>query len=82
MQDMWARITGPDILIYLNVSYAKTMERKSLNWTIVEYDIQLSRLQHAREHAQIHIDTDPLSPEELIILAIKEIDILSGFMSS
>ncbi len=82
VQDMWARITGPDILIYLNVSYAKTMERKSLNWTIVEYDIQLSRLQHAREHAQIHIDTDPLSPEELIILAIKEIDILSGFMSS
>jgi len=82
VQDMWARITSPDILIYLNVSYEKTLERKALNWTIVEYDTQVSRLQHAREHAQIHIDTDPLTPEELINIAIKEIDKLSGFSSS
>lgn len=82
VQEMWERITNPDILIYLSVSYEKTLERKALNWTIVEYDIQLSRLQHAREHAQIHIGTDPLTPEELINIAIKEIDKLSGFLSS
>lgn len=82
VQDMWARITSPDILIYLKVSYEKTLERKALNWTLAEYEIQLSRLQNASEHAQIRIDTDLLTPEELINIAKKEIDKLTGFASS
>lgn len=82
VQDMWQRITRPDILIYLAVSYEKASIRKKLNWTMAEYEIQLSRLQHAREHAEIIIDTDSLTPDELINIAIKEIDKHSGRMSS
>ena len=82
VQDMWQRITRPDILIYLAVSYEKASIRKKLNWTMAEYEIQLSRLQHAREHAEIIIDTDSLTPDELINIAIKEIDKHSGRTSS
>ena len=82
VQDMWQRITRPEILIYLAVSYEKASIRKKLNWTMAEYEIQLSRLQHAREHAEIIIDTDSLTPDELINIAIKEIDKHSGRMSS
>lgn len=73
VKDMWARITKPDILIYLEVSYETSLKRKNLNWTKEEYEVQLQRLQHAREHAHIRIDTDPLTPEKLVSLVIQEI---------
>jgi len=74
VQDMWRRLTNPDILIYLEVSYEKTLERKRLNWTRAEYEVQLQRLQHAREHAEIHINTDPLTPSELLSIALSRIE--------
>ena len=64
--DMWQRLTKPDILIFLEVSYEKTLERKKLNWTRAEYETQLHRLQHAFEHAEIHIDTESLDPRQLV----------------
>ena len=63
--DMWQRLTNPDILIYLQVSYPVTIQRQQLDWTFDEYQEQLRRLQHAREHADLIIDTDPLSPQEI-----------------
>jgi hypothetical protein len=59
---MWQRITNPDILIYLAVSYRLTLERRSLDWTDGEYAEQLYRLRHAREHANLNIDTNNLTP--------------------
>jgi shikimate kinase len=73
VKDMWRRLTNPDILIYLEVSYEKTLERKSLNWTRPEYEVQVQRLHHARENADIHIQTDPLTPSELLATALAEI---------
>jgi deoxyadenosine/deoxycytidine kinase len=73
VQDMWRRLTDPDILIYLEVSYEKTLERKRLNWTRAEYEVQLQRLRHAWQHADIHIHTDPLSPVDLLATALAEI---------
>ena len=64
--DMWQRLTNPDILIFLGVSYEKTLERKKLNWTRAEYEIQLHRLRHAFEHADIHIDTETLDSRQLL----------------
>jgi len=64
--DMWQRLTKPDILIFLEVSYEKTLERKKLNWTRAEYETQLHRLRHAFEHAEIHIDTESLDPRQLV----------------
>lgn len=61
VQDMWEQLTHPDILIYLTVSYSYTMKRRNLNWSIQEYNTQVDRLKHAREHADIYINTDALS---------------------
>ena len=63
--DMWKRISNPDILVYLSVSYETTLERSSLNWNKNDYEVQLQRLTHAREHADMIIETDHLTPEQI-----------------
>jgi deoxyadenosine/deoxycytidine kinase len=63
--DMWARITHPDLLVYLHVSYPLTIERRRMDWTIKEYEEQLFRLRHARQLADLTIDTDHLTPQEV-----------------
>jgi deoxyadenosine/deoxycytidine kinase len=57
---MWQRITHPDVLIYLDVSYENTINRRTLDWTVSEYQEQLFRLRHARQHADYHLDTNIL----------------------
>lgn len=66
MPDMWQRITHPDILIFLDVSYPVTIVRRKLDWTPADLGVQLHRLRHAREHADLYIQTDLLSPDELL----------------
>ena len=58
---MWQRITKPDILIYLDVSYENTIRRCQLDWTPAEYAEQLHRLRHARQLANFYLDTNLLS---------------------
>ncbi len=75
--DMWQRLVNPDVLIYLHASYPVTLQRKSFSWTEKEYDQQQHRLRHALEHADIHIDTDTLSPKnilEIVLNFIGELD--------
>jgi deoxyadenosine/deoxycytidine kinase len=64
--DMWRRITNPDILVYLDVSYHLTIERRKLDWTIDEYSEQLHRLRHARQYADLYINTDNLTPSDVL----------------
>ena len=71
--DMWERITNPDYLVYLDVSYSQTVIRRKLNWTIDEYQIQVGRLKHARDHSDFLIYTDPLSPQEVLNIVIEYI---------
>jgi deoxyadenosine/deoxycytidine kinase len=66
VSDMWKRLTNPDILIYLEVSYENTILRRKLDWTFEEYTEQLRRLRHARQHADLLLDTNPLTFEEVI----------------
>ena len=42
--DMWRRITRPDILIFLDASYAVTVARRKLTWSFEEYNEQVVRL--------------------------------------
>jgi thymidylate kinase len=63
---MWQKIANPDVLIYLSVSYRKTLERSSMSWAKAEYEEQLKRLKHARQHADFYINTDDLTEEEVI----------------
>ncbi len=71
VKNMWQRLTNPDILIFLDVSYPVAQKRRMLNWSEAEYTTQQKRLEHARENADIYILTDELTPEELLKKAIE-----------
>lgn len=64
--DMWKKMAQPDLLIYLNVSYDVSTHRKNLNWKINELVEQISRLRHARENCDIFIQTDRLTPDQVL----------------
>lgn len=77
VQSMWQVITKPDILIYLGASYPVSTTRRKLNWREQDHAEQLRRLAHAREHAHIFIDTDDLTPEQVLQQAL---DSLKGLL--
>lgn len=64
--DMWKKIINPDVLVYLDVSYPLTIVRRQLDWTVEEYQEQLHRLRHARENADLYIQTDSKTPQEVL----------------
>ena len=68
---MWKKITNPDVLVYLDVSFPLTITRRQLNWTRAEYQEQLHRLRDARTQADLFIQTDRLSPEEVLQAVLK-----------
>jgi hypothetical protein len=66
VQNMWKRITNPDILVFLDVSYPVSLIRRNINWTLEEYLEQQRRLLNAREHANLYLLTDNLSPLDVM----------------
>jgi len=70
VKDMWQRISHPDVLVYLHASYAVATRRRNLNWTNEEYLEQLRRLEHARQHANLYIDTDKRTPQEILTIVL------------
>ena len=70
-KDMWQRLTNPDLLIFLEVSYSVSLERKKINWNEEEFIKQRKRLEHAREHADLYLATDNLSPKEALSKVLK-----------
>jgi deoxyadenosine/deoxycytidine kinase len=64
--DMWKRLTNPDLLIYLDVSYENTILRRKLDWSYAEYSEQLNRLRHARQHADLYLDTNKMTSNDVI----------------
>lgn len=76
--DMWQRLTKPDVLIFLNVSYPVTLQRKHFTWTLPEYEEQLSRLRHANQHADLHIDTDDLTTDEVLRVVLDYLGAFEG----
>ena len=74
---MWQQIAQPDILIYLYASFPVSTARRQLNWHKKDHDEQLRRLAHAREHADLFIDTDDLTAEQVrqkVLDYLKEIN--------
>jgi len=67
---MWLRISNPDILIFLDVSFDVSLKRKNLNWNESDFNKQLERLNHARENAHLIINTDPLTPDQVFALVM------------
>jgi len=71
VQDMWKQISNPDILVYLDVSFEISIMRTSSNWARVIYEKQVQRLLHAKQHADLYINTNDLSPEQVIEFVLK-----------
>src|SRR5581483_6934585 len=63
---MWQKITNPDLLIFLNSSFEVSTRRRKLNWTEADYTEQQRRLTHARQHADLLLETDSLTPAEVL----------------
>jgi deoxyadenosine/deoxycytidine kinase len=68
--NMWERITNPQLLIFLEVSYPVTLQRKKLDWTLKEFEEQLRRLENARQNADLVIETDLYSPGEILEIVL------------
>lgn len=66
VQDMWKRMTNPDVLVFLDVSYPTSLIRRQWDFQEGDYLEQRRRLAHARKHADIYIQTDSLTPEEVL----------------
>lgn len=67
---MWQHITNPDILIFLECSFENSTERRKLNWIPADHTEQLRRLSHAREHANLIINTDSLNVDDVLARAL------------
>jgi len=76
--DMWQRLTHPDVLIYLDVSYPLTLIRRNMNWTEQEYDEQVNRLRHARQYADLYLKTDDLTIQEVLSLVLSFLESFVG----
>ena len=63
---MWQRLTNPGLLVFLLASYPVCTRRRQLVWTEQEYEEQLRRLAHAYAHADLRVDTDWLTPNEVL----------------
>lgn len=61
---MWAHMTQPDVLIYLDVNYqAVRVRRPDISWGPERLVEQAVRLAHARGHCDLYIDTSEMSIE-------------------
>lgn len=63
---MWQIISKPDILVYLHASFPVSTARRKFNWQVKDHEEQSRRLSHAKEHAHIIIDTDNLTPQQVL----------------
>jgi deoxyadenosine/deoxycytidine kinase len=63
--NMWKRLVNPDLLIFLDVTFQTATDRRRLNWSELEFQEQLRRLSNAREMADLVIQTDGLTPDQI-----------------
>ena len=67
---MWQRLTQPDLLIYLDVSWEVARQRRPTDAQPGRWAEQAQRLDHARQHADLYILTDTLTPQQVLEMAL------------
>ncbi|MFZ5857822.1 MAG: hypothetical protein ACOYZ6_13400 [Chloroflexota bacterium] len=65
VKDMWKRISNPDVLVFLQASFPVCTARRQLNWNEADFAEQQRRLAHALEYANLVVDTDSLTSDEV-----------------
>lgn len=71
--DMWKLISKPDILVYLDASFEACNQRKQLDWGPKDHAEQVRRLAHAREHCDIYLNTDGMTPEGVLVSVLQSL---------
>ena len=61
---LWQR-SNPDVLIYLDATVHTIRGRGRTRWRPALLEEEHRRLQHARDHSDLYIPTDGLSPEDV-----------------
>lgn len=74
---MWARLSSPDILIFLDVSFDESMRRRKQNWGLEDYHEQHRRLAHARQHAHLYLDTTDMDPQMVLERVLEYLEQIS-----
>jgi cytidylate kinase len=67
---MWERVTQPGLLIYLAVSQEVASQRRASESNVAWWDKLKQRLHHARQHADLCIQTDNLCSQEVLNRAL------------
>lgn len=62
---MWQRITRPRYLVYLDVSREVAERRLGQRFPPDAWQEMMDRLAHARAHADLIVETDTLTPDEV-----------------
>lgn len=77
--DMWRRVTNPDILIYLDAQLTTARRRRHdpefPAWIL---DEERYRLRHARQYCDIYLQTDELTPAEVLAQVLPQLAVLSN----
>jgi shikimate kinase len=69
--DMWRRITNPDVLVYLDAQLATIRRRRrDPDFPAWLLEAERHRLRHARQHCDIYLPTDDLTPEAVLAQAL------------
>ncbi len=64
--NMWQRLSHPDVLIYLDVDYVASKQRRPhIDYGPERLHAQHKRLAHARQHCHLYLDTSQLSDQEV-----------------
>lgn len=79
---MWQRITQPDVLIYLDVSWEVARRRRPTDAGADWWEEQAHRLRHARGYADLILDTDDLTPEHVLDRALAFLKDMGVFQMS
>jgi dephospho-CoA kinase len=63
VKDMWRQLVDPDVLIYLDISYEALLARRPHFGEREYLEREKARLAHAREHADLVVDTSGMTSE-------------------
>ncbi len=61
---LW-QLSNPDLLVYLDASLHTIRGRGRTRWRQSMLDEEHRRLSHAREHCQVYVHTDGISPQDV-----------------
>lgn len=72
--DLWQRLARPAVLVYLQASFDAVRSRRAIDWGEEYLQEQQRRLEHARQHCQLFLDTDDLGIAEVYAATVRALE--------